>query len=82
LLSVIIVSFPTILKSQTVEFEKGIIGLMYHRFEENKYPSTNVRIKEFIEQIEMVRQNNLEFISYDELRSILVEKKNYEKKYF
>ena len=80
MLSVIIVSFPTILKSQTVESEKGIIGLMYHRFEENKYPSTNVRIKEFIQQIEMVRQNNLEFISHDELRSILVEKKNYEKK--
>jgi len=76
LLSIIIVLFPTILKSQTVESEKGIIGLMYHRFEENKYPSTNTRIKEFIQQIEMVRQNNLEFISHDELRSLLVEKKN------
>ena len=23
----------------------GIISLMYHRFEENKYPSTNIKIK-------------------------------------
>ena len=23
----------------------GIISLMYHRFEENKYPSTNIKLK-------------------------------------
>ena len=25
----------------------GIISLMYHRFEENKYPSTNIRLNDF-----------------------------------
>ena len=25
----------------------GIISIMYHRFEENKYPSTNIRISDF-----------------------------------
>ena len=29
----------------------GIISLMYHRFEENKYPSTNIRINEFYHNI-------------------------------
>ena len=27
--------------------DKGIIVLMYHRFEENKYPSTNIKIADF-----------------------------------
>ena len=66
--------------AQEYQNEKGIIGLMYHRFEENKYPSTNVRIKEFNLQLEIIKQNNLEFISIDELRKILIENKNYESK--
>ena len=41
---------------------------MYHRFEENKYPSTNVRLKEFNLQLEIINQNKIEFISIDELR--------------
>ncbi|MFM7822087.1 MAG: polysaccharide deacetylase, partial [Candidatus Fonsibacter sp.] len=66
--------------AQEYQNEKGIIGLMYHRFEENKYPSTNVRMKEFNLQLEIIKQNNLEFISIDELRKILIENKNYENK--
>ena len=34
--------------------EKGIVTLMYHRFEENKYPSTNIKIHDFKEQIELI----------------------------
>ena len=41
----------------------GIISLMYHRFEENKYPSTNVRIKDFKEHIKIIEQNNIKFIN-------------------
>jgi poly-beta-1,6-N-acetyl-D-glucosamine N-deacetylase len=46
--------------------EPGVIGLMYHKFEENKYPSTNVKIKEFEKQIRMIRKMNLDFISIEE----------------
>ena len=46
--------------------EQGVIGLMYHKFEENKYPSTNVKIKEFEKQIRMIRKMNLDFISIEE----------------
>ena len=40
----------------------GIISLMYHRFEENKYPSTNIRILDFKKQLEIIEKNNIEFI--------------------
>ena len=39
----------------------GIISLMYHRFEENKYPSTNIKIKDFKKQIEIIQNENIRF---------------------
>ena len=33
----------------------GIISLMYHRFEENKYPSTNIKLKDFKEHLKIYR---------------------------
>ena len=41
----------------------GIISLMYHRFEENKYPSTNIKIKDFKEHIKIIEENNINFIN-------------------
>ncbi len=41
----------------------GIISLMYHRFEENKYPSTNIRINDFIQHIKIIKENNIHFIN-------------------
>ena len=35
--------------------DKGILSLMYHRFNENKYPSTNVQIDIFKKQIKMIK---------------------------
>ncbi len=36
---------------------------MYHRFEENKYPSTNVKMKNFLEHIKIIEENNIDFIN-------------------
>ena len=36
---------------------------MYHRFEENKYPSTNIRIRDFKEHLKIIEDNNIEFIN-------------------
>ncbi len=36
---------------------------MYHRFNESKYPSTNVNMDIFIKQINLINQNNLAFLS-------------------
>ncbi len=41
--------------------ENGIISIMYHRFDENKYPSTNIKIEIFKKQIELIKKNNIEF---------------------
>ena len=41
----------------------GIISLMYHRFEENKYPSTNIKIKDFQEHIKIIEENKIKFIN-------------------
>ncbi len=43
--------------------EKGILALMYHRFEENKYPSTNIRINAFKKHINIIETNKLEFLN-------------------
>ena len=39
---------------------------MYHRFEENKYPSTNIRMEDFKSHIKYIKDSNLTFISYEE----------------
>ena len=36
---------------------------MYHRFEENKYPSTNIRILDFKKQLEIIQRNEIKFIN-------------------
>ena len=43
--------------------DKGILSLMYHRFDENKYPSTNIRMGIFKQQIEIIK--NLKYNFYD-----------------
>ena len=36
---------------------------MYHRFEENKYPSTNIKINDFKEHLKIIKENNIKFIN-------------------
>ena len=43
--------------------EKGILALMYHRFEENEYPSTNIKIDIFQKHLNIIRKNNFSFLS-------------------
>ena len=35
---------------------------MYHRFEENKYPSTNIKINDFNEHLEIIKRNEISFV--------------------
>ena len=37
------------------------MSLMYHRFNENKYPSTNIQMNVFKSQIDIINNNNIEF---------------------
>ncbi len=36
---------------------------MYHRFEENKYPSTNIRVSDFLEHLKIIEENNINFVN-------------------
>jgi peptidoglycan/xylan/chitin deacetylase (PgdA/CDA1 family) len=52
---------------------------MYHRFEENKYPSTNIKINDFKEHINVITQRNIKFINprdfEDELKNNKLQRK-------
>ena len=53
----------------------GIIGLMYHRFEENKYPSTNIKLEDFKKQLEMIENQNIHFVNPKNFEDELVSNK-------
>ena len=36
---------------------------MYHRFEENKYPSTNIKINDFKKHIEIIEKEKIDFVN-------------------
>lgn len=41
--------------------DSGILSLMYHRFDENKYPSTNIQMDIFKEQMSIINTSNYKF---------------------
>ena len=41
--------------------DSGVLSLMYHRFNENKYPSTNIRMDIFDEQMKIIKNQGYEF---------------------
>ena len=52
---------------------------MYHRFDENKYPSTNIKILDFIKQIDLIKKNGFSFVEADNFENTLLNKKNQKK---
>ena len=44
--------------SRYFSFDKGLVSLIYHRFDEPKYPSTNVQMDVFKKQINIINKNN------------------------
>ncbi len=49
--------------------EFGTLSIMYHRFNENKYPSTNIQMDIFKKQIEIIKNKNYKFENPDEFVS-------------
>jgi poly-beta-1,6-N-acetyl-D-glucosamine N-deacetylase len=41
--------------------DEGILSLMYHRFNESKYPSTNIQMRIFENQIEIIQKSGYKF---------------------
>ena len=41
--------------------DRGILSLMYHRFNEDKYPSTNIQMEVFKQQMQIIKEYNYNF---------------------
>ena len=52
---------------------------MYHRFEENKYPSTNIRINDFKKQLELIENENVVFVNPNKFEQALIKNLNQRK---
>ena len=53
-------------EEQNIKFysdDKGVLSLMYHRFDEDQYPSTNIQMDVFKKQIEIIKK--LKYNFYD-----------------
>ena len=64
--------------TNTIE-DKGIIVLMYHRIEENKYPSTNIKIANFIEHLDLIKKNQFKLVNPNNFENALSNQKNNKK---
>ena len=57
----------------------GVISIMYHRFNENKYPSTNIQIDVFKEQLKVIEREKIKFIHPKNFEKSLSENKGQRK---
>jgi len=68
IISLLIIQLLLLTNSNSVENnskyfsnDNGTLSLMYHRFNENKYPSTNIQMNIFEKQMEIIKKQNYEF---------------------
>ena len=48
--------------------DEGVLSIMYHRFNESKYPSTNTQLDIFLNQLKLIKDLNYEFIHPEEFQ--------------
>ena len=60
--------------------EPGVSVFMYHRFGEDKYPSTNVTEKQFLSHINYVLDNKIKILELEEIIMTLNENKKFHEK--
>ena len=48
--------------------DEGVLSIMYHRFDETKYPSTNIQMDVFSKHIKLIKDLNYEFIHPNEFQ--------------
>ena len=52
---------------ETAEGAAGATVLIYHRFGEEKYPTTNVSVERFRQQLQFLKDNNYKVIPLEQL---------------
>ena len=48
--------------------DKGILSIMYHRFNESKYPSTNIQMDIFQKHIQIIKESGFNFYYPEEFK--------------
>ncbi len=48
--------------------DEGVLSIMYHRFNENKYPSTNIQMDIFLKHIKLIKNLDYKFIHPNEFK--------------
>ena len=54
--------------SETFSNDNGVLSVMYHRFNENKYPSTNIDMDIFKKHIQIIKDQNFKFINLEDFK--------------
>ena len=66
--------------SNNYDFEDfGLISIMYHRFNENKYPSTNIQLDIFKKQLDIIKNEGITFIHPKNFKESLTDLKSQRK---
>tara|TARA_B100000745_G_C20143505_1_gene392151 strand:+ start:154 stop:1215 length:1062 start_codon:yes stop_codon:yes gene_type:complete len=48
--------------------DEGILSIIYHRFNEHKYPSTNIQMDVFYDQIKLIKDSNYQFLNPNDFK--------------
>ena len=56
--------------------DQGVLSIMYHRFDENEYPSTNIKMNVFLKHIKLIKDLNYEFIHPEDFQNLGFAKRN------
>tara|TARA_B100000963_G_scaffold287434_1_gene256607 strand:+ start:10422 stop:11489 length:1068 start_codon:yes stop_codon:yes gene_type:complete len=59
--------------------DEGVLSVMYHRFEENKYPSTNIRVDIFEKHLDIIKNSKYDFYHPKDFESNFDEPKKQKK---
>ena len=81
IITVLIIAFDfnhsKIIASNNYDFDDfGLISIMYHRFNESKYPSTNIQIDIFKKQLEIIENEGIKFVHPKDFERSLSQNKN------
>ena len=75
-MKIIFFIFTFLCINQSFANEKSAIVLMYHRFEDQRFPSTSISSKNFQDQIRYLKENNFNILPISDL--VLFFNKNYD----
>ncbi len=73
-------SYQSSLSANNKYFEDyGLISIMYHRFDEKKYPSTNIELDIFKKQLQIIEEEGIQFVNPKDFEKSLEKNKHQRK---